>query len=39
MPEDISAEGGKKVGWFIPVAPKWNIGHPCNASFHFASIL
>jgi hypothetical protein len=24
------------VGWFIPVAPTWSIGHPWIASFHFS---
>jgi hypothetical protein len=27
------------VGWFIPVAPTWSIGHPWNASFHFSFLI
>jgi hypothetical protein len=26
-------------GWFIPVAPSWNIGHPRNALFHFSFLI
>jgi hypothetical protein len=30
---------GAVVGWFIPVAPPWSIGHPRNASFHFSFLI
>jgi hypothetical protein len=26
-------------GWFIPVAPSWNIGHPRNALFHYSFLI